>query len=375
MYAINGHSLIISESKKLILESVVIKGILLFWTFTQAIAQPGTYPSDAPSKSCNFNSVQITRLGDPFDNEDGQIIELFFADTTNCKNVEITEPISLLFDAPSSTTPMRRTLQQRRLFDISGETINENGIISFCQSISPYDNCIEPPGGMFPPPSGTVCVCNGPPSTCTILDIYGYGGCSGSRRIMRKLQHIDTSYRTGQAERIRLNKPEEKGIFVEDNWKITKNVTAADIEKSTGTWSPNYTTSLVITEVFSANNLFFIELFAPYEKDRGARYSEELKFVRFLNGNEEPDWDLAITINRIPHDGFIVICNKPASEYWGGSCTDVIKDFGPSIEAMSFALIIGFKDLGHSLIDIVRKSSTSGFVGKIIMHFTSDFKL
>ena len=64
---------------------------------------PSAVPTMVPSQACDFKSVQIIRLADPFDNKNGLIVELLFTDTMNCKNVEITEPMSLLFNAPSST--------------------------------------------------------------------------------------------------------------------------------------------------------------------------------------------------------------------------------------------------------------------------------
>ena len=186
-------------------------------------------------------------------------------------------------------------------------------------------------------------------------------------------QQTDIDFSIGEAQRIRLNEPDEKGIFVRDNWRITKNVSSADIKKTAGIWNPKYNTSLVIAEVFCFNNISFIELCALNETDRGARYSEELKLTMFKNGNEHPDWDSAVTLNRIPDDGSIVLCNKPANEYWGDSYTLVIEDFGPSTETTSFALIIGFQNLGYFLIDTVWSSDGNGGTIIVMMCFAHNF--
>ena len=182
-------------------------------------------PSAAPSPqrpSCDFGSVQIIRLGDPVDNQNGTIFELYFYDT-NCRNVEITEPMSLVFFSRLSSSTTRKS----KFVNLKGKKTNKNGVISICKSNSPHtkSDCIELPEGEHPDAGEPVCICSGPPSSCYIVDKFGYGECLESRRSLRQLQQIGIDYSTGQAQRIRLNNPDERGIFIEENWRITTNVT------------------------------------------------------------------------------------------------------------------------------------------------------
>ena len=142
-------------------------------SWVDVIESPSAYPSAAPSKSCDFENVAITELADPFDAENGQLIELTFLDK-DCKNRTITEPISLLFGSSTSSSKLlRRSLQERdsTRMDLRGAQINRFGNLVICDTSSPYNNCgFEPPTGIIPPPDIGVCVCSGPPISCTIQD-------------------------------------------------------------------------------------------------------------------------------------------------------------------------------------------------------------
>ena len=159
-------------------------------------------------------------------------------------------------------------------------------------------------------------------------------------------------------------------------------VLVKEINETVGRWIPKYETLLLITEFFmlskypvsenSTSNPFFIELFALDEDDHGAKYSDELKIVRFLNGTQQPDWDSAVSLDSIPDDGFIVICNEPASDIWGDSCTKVIEGFEPTNETVAFALINGYEDLGYNSTDTFGYPGTT--IGEIKAHIVSYFE-
>lgn len=349
---------------------------------------PSSYPSTAPSKLCDFENVAITELADPFDAENGTMIELTFLDK-DCKNRTIPDQIvSLLFGGSrtSSTNQLRRSLQELgpMPMDLRGAKINRFGGLLICESSSPYNNCdFEPPRGrrLSESLSGPTCVCSGPPAHCAIKDQYGKGDCSGSQRtIKRKLQNdisstYDDDYSTGQAQRLRLNKPEDRGKYIKENWNITKNVPIVEIKKSAGRWSPQYNISTIITEVFEFNSTAFVKLFALDKKDHGAVYSDEMKLVRFVNGSKDPDWESAIPLNYIPDDGLIVICNEAANNYWADSCTIVIDDSLVTSETDAFAIINGFEDLGYFVRDKVGSHSDNGSKGTSIIFIIFLFQI
>ena len=335
---------------------------------------PSYYPSTAPSESCDFSKVQIIDLADPFDNPNGTLIQLYFPGD-NCRNQTI--PDNLLSFEFEGTNSSSAILSRKIRASVKGKT-NDNGIAAYCSSNSPYNGCTEElEEGEKPDPGGCVKVCEGPPSSCDVKSKYGK--CQNKRG----LQNDQSSdYASGQVVRIRLNTPEQGAEFIPENWNITLNVTAAKINETIGRWRPQYNVPIVITEVFmlttnatartfsprvSSEDVFFVELYGLDKKDRGSRFSEEMKLVR-LDANNDPDWNSAVPLDYIPDDGFIIICSEAARNKWNETknCITPIDDFWDDNNGNAFAVINGFEEFKDDFI-LGDKVGTSN--GKILMQF------
>jgi len=228
-----------------------------------------------------------------------------------------------------------------------GITINKNGFITICnseqtESFYGRGECSAIRGFLSPANlqgNESIAIIWGHPNgNFLTIDIFGIPGT---------VNPIDQNFRNGRAVR-KINIWQPYNYFDINNWhvfpggaKCTQEVgpEGMDINVWQDVTGPIcgmptvLITEIIDLDVDSTSGVVprFVELHAPWMKDRGQRYVSNLKLVIFHGAIEEPHWSSAVPIHYMPESGFLVVCNSAAFEAYGDECSKVSGDLaGPA---------------------------------------------
>jgi hypothetical protein len=333
---------------------------------------PGTW-------ACNESDVIITELASPFDALNGRYIELYFR---SCKGQKLPGNVTLiswkneggyrnLEDSLSRALQLGRTVVEQNI--TAGTDTTEKGILTACRSkraeVLYGQGTCDAIGGSDSPSdvdgTDTVII----KTQDGIRDIYGVPG-RRQRGQNRDLNEVGQDFSGGRAVRkftlennlIDLRPSIDEWVF--EQWEILPNQSYRTMDPKV--WEPLPEINLFITEIvdpkLDSPVPRFVEVYAPDPENRDMDLEGNLKLVIFRGSSKTPDWDSAISLEKVPTNGFFVICNQQANSFWRNACTTIINSNTGVVNSNGddqIAVVNGSKT-NYKIVDIFGKIGSSG---------------
>jgi hypothetical protein len=288
---------------------------------------PTTKPPTPPPR-CDFNDLVITELAST-KNINARFIEIFFFDQ-KCHGLKINQDLRVEIYPKGSYTPFNTYIP------LEGLKISKSGFVTICYSnqASTYAfyglyACTDVNQLAGVRGGDTIAVTS---DKCRqkdecIIDIFGYPG-EDDVPSPQYIRHGRAVRKTTVTKPSKSFKPTDWHVFP---GKCGQQVgyKGMDINEWKDVQGPICApeTTVLITEIvdYHRNNEHgraprYVELYAPWKKDRETYLDHDLKLVIFPRNSKDPTWSSAINIAQFPENGFLLVCNRAAYRMYAEKC-------------------------------------------------------